>query len=57
MKEIEIKIEIPKIKKCSRCGDMAKVNDFHITPDDKLRVYYICDCGNEDLTSKDIVFI
>lgn len=53
----EIKIEIPKVKECPRCKDMAKVNDFHIRPDDILRVMYICDCGYEDSILKEVVFI
>lgn len=57
MNQKDITIEIPKVKKCSVCGNMAKVNDFHIRPDDKLRVFYICDCGNEDSILKEVNFI
>lgn len=53
----EIKIEIPQINKCSRCSNISKVNDFYIRPDDKLRVFYICDCGQEDSFVKDVCFV
>lgn len=57
MFEKKIKIEIPKVKKCTKCGEMAKVNDLRLTHDDVLSVFYICDCGNEDCWNKNAKFV
>lgn len=35
----KIKIEIPKEKKCYKCGKMSKVKEQNITHDDVLRVF------------------
>ncbi|MEG0133387.1 MAG: hypothetical protein RR891_07545 [Clostridium sp.] len=53
----KIKIEVPKVKMCTRCGTMAKVNDLKLTHDDVLSVLYICDCGKEDCWNKNVKFI
>lgn len=57
MNNFNLKIEIPKVRECPRCKDMAKVNDFRIRPDDTLSVIYICDCGYEDSVLKEVTFV
>lgn len=53
----KIKIEIPKEKRCYKCGKIAKVSEQNITHDEVLRVFYKCKCGNVDCWLKNIKFV
>lgn len=52
----KIVLEVPNTSKCSRCGDIAKVNDFGFCKD-TLVVEFMCDCGYIHTKEKDIKFV
>lgn len=53
-----VKIEIPCLNKCLRCGDFCKINQSKIdNKEDLLVMEWICDCGYMYETTEKIKYI
>jgi lysyl-tRNA synthetase class I len=56
----KIKVQIPIKNKCSKCGELAKldvINEYYITHDNVCVVSYKCECGQEDVIRQNVKFI
>jgi ribosome maturation protein Sdo1 len=56
----KIKVQIPIRNKCSKCKQLAKldeINEYYITHDNVCVATYKCKCGNEDIIRQNVKFV